>query len=75
MLQTVLTIISLCGTYLNCKKAKICFIIWIACNIGWTYIDFNSRVYSRMMLDIVQTAFCVYGYINWIDEKGEDKHV
>lgn len=65
MFQTVLTIISLVGNYLNCRKLRICFVLWIVCNIGWIYVDFNSGAYSRMILDAVQIGFSFYGYRNW----------
>lgn len=65
MFQTVLTIISLVGNYLNCRKLRICFVLWIICNVGWIYVDFNSGAYSRMILDAVQIGFSFYGYRNW----------
>lgn len=65
MFQTVLTIISLVGNYLNCRKLRICFVLWIVCNIGWIYVDFNLGAYSRMILDAVQIGFSFYGYRNW----------
>ncbi|WP_412761990.1 nicotinamide mononucleotide transporter [Priestia megaterium] len=64
-MQTVLTIISLLGNYLNCRKKRICFILWIACNIGWSVVDFNHAAYSRLVLDIVQIGFSFYGFYNW----------
>lgn len=69
MLQTILTIISLFGNYLNCRKMRICFLLWIICNIGWIYVDFSNQAYSRMVLDAVQIGFSVYGFINWADGK------
>ena len=39
--------------------------LWIVCNIGWIYVDFNSGAYSRMILDAVQIGFSFYGYRNW----------
>lgn len=67
MFQTILTIISLVGSYLNCKKMRICFMLWIVCNIGWIYVDFCNKAYSRMALDAVQIFFSVYGFMNWAD--------
>ena len=65
MFQAVLTMISLFGNYLNCRKKKICFILWIICNIGWICVDVNNGAYSRMLLDAVQIGFSFYGYKNW----------
>lgn len=64
-MQAILTIISLLGTYLNCKKLKVCFILWIICNIGWAVVDWISGSYSRFILDNVQTVFAIYGWIEW----------
>lgn len=69
MFQTILTVISLTGNYLNCRKKRVCFILWIACNVGWVCVDFNAGSYSRMMLDAVQICFSFYGYKHW----GKDK--
>ena len=57
--------ISLFGNYLNCRKMRCCFLIWIVCNICWFFFDMFNVLYSRAVLDIVQTGFAVYGYIEW----------
>lgn len=63
-----LTITSLLGNYLNCIKVRSCFVLWVACNIGWLIIDIRACTYSRAVLDVVQTGFSIFGYIKW----GED---
>lgn len=65
MIQAILTAVSLFGNYLNCRKVRCCFVIWIACNMGWMIIDITSGSYSRAVLDIVQTFFAIYGYKEW----------
>ena len=65
MITWVLTAISLFGNWLNCRKLRICFIVWIFCNVGWLGYDFAGSVYARAVLDSVQIGFSVYGYINW----------
>lgn len=65
MIQAILTAISLFGNYLNCKKYKVCFLLWIGCNIGWATIDIMAGAYSRALLDIVQIGFSIYGYKKW----------
>lgn len=59
------TILSLFGSYLNCKKKKICFILWIICNVFWLLFDLKASVYSRVILDLVQTGFSIYGLMEW----------
>ena len=65
MIEAGLTAISLFGNYLNCRKKRFCFLLWIVCNIGWASIDVLSGAYSRAVLDVVQIAFSVYGYREW----------
>lgn len=69
MITWVLSIISIIGTWLNAKKLWCCFIIWIACNTGWFIWDIINMVYSRAVLDMVQTVFCIYGLYEWRNEK------
>lgn len=68
MISVLLTIISLTGNFLNCRKVRIGFILWIICDIGWAFVDFNNSDYSRMILDLVQLGFCIYGLYEWRDK-------
>ncbi len=72
MLQTILTIISLTGNYLNCRKIRACFVVWIFCNIGWTVVDIINETYSRAVLDVVQIWFSGYGLVKWKDKNGKN---
>lgn len=65
MIEIALTIISLIGNFFNCRKIRICFVIWIICNIGWACYDVYHHSYSRACLDLVQCIFSVYGLRQW----------
>ena len=65
----LVTILSLYGNVLNVKKNKFGFIVWIGANLAWLAYDIWSGLYSRAALDIVQTAFCVWGIIEWKDKE------
>lgn len=65
MITWILTAISLFGNWLNCRKLRVCFIVWILCNVGWLSYDLAGFVYARAVLDAVQIGFSIYGYINW----------
>ena len=65
MFEWILTAVSLLGNYLNCRKIRVCFAIWIVVNVCWAVLDFQRGAYSRTLLDLVQTAFCVYGLKEW----------
>lgn len=61
----ILTVASLVGNYLNSSKRICGFYVWILCNTGWMVYDISTEIYSRAILDIIQTGFCVLGIIKW----------
>lgn len=67
----ILTAISLIGNYLNCRKIRAGFILWLICNTGWLIYDLMTGLYSRALLDTVQSAFCIYGLIEWGKNDGK----
>lgn len=68
----VLTAISLFGNYLNSRRSRVGFVVWICVNIGWLAFDLKAGNEARAMLDIVQTGFCVYGLIEWKRKENPD---
>lgn len=62
------TLICLIGTFLNCKKLRICFVFWALGNILWMIYDISSGLYSRAFLDLVQLIFALYGAYEWRKE-------
>ena len=71
----LLTAISLFGNYLNCKKIRSCFLVWIGCNFGWCVFDIAHGLYSRSLLDCVQICFCIYGIKKWGKLSGYEENV
>lgn len=65
MITWLLTILSLTGNWMNCRKIRSCFLLWIGCNIGWLAYDLAHGVISRAVLDSVQIGFSVFGFIEW----------
>lgn len=65
MFETILTILSLIGNYMNCRKVRACFLLWIGVNACWAYLDIKRGAYSRGVLDIVQIGFSIYGIKKW----------
>lgn len=65
------TILSLTGTVLNVKKIRACFYIWVVANLLWLAWDISQGLWSRALLDVVQTAFAVWGIIEWRDKAGD----
>jgi len=69
--QTFLMLMSLAGSFLNARKLRICFVLWLVCNIGWTAIDVYLAMYPRVAQDLVQMVFTVYGWICWSRKETE----
>ncbi len=66
----VLAILSLAGVWLNIKKDKKCFYLWIIANFGWIAIDIKADLYAQAALFGVYTVLSVYGIYAWSrDEK------
>lgn len=68
----ILTAISLAGNFLNSNKIVYGFYLWIICNIGWFAFDISNHIIARAILDMVQTALCIYGIKKW-NEKEEQE--
>ena len=64
-LMWLVTALSLSGNVLNIKKKRSGFVVWVIANLLWLTYDIYSGLYSRASLEIVQTAFCVWGIIEW----------
>lgn len=59
------TTLMLVGNGLNIKKKWYGFVLWIMANMLFLICDLRNGTYSRALLDVVQTAFCVWGIIEW----------
>lgn len=60
--------ISFYGSFLNARKKKGCFIMWITSGLLWGVVDFLAGKFWRLSLDLVQVGFSIYGFINWTRE-------
>lgn len=61
----VATVIALSGTVLNCKKKKVCFVLWTITNSMWLVWDLYNGTISRAFLDLVQLLLAIYGIYEW----------
>lgn len=59
------TVIALAGTVLNCKKVRLCFLLWLLTNAMWLAWDIAHGLPSRAILDAVQFALAGWGYYEW----------
>lgn len=71
IISSIATIVCFAGMILNVKKMKACFIVWLIGNTVWLLIDIYSVAISRVILDIAQQAFNVWGLIEWRKNKND----
>lgn len=69
------TFACLTGTVLNVKKMRACFMLWIVGNVAWAAWDLSQGLFSRMLMDLVQLALAVWGWVSWKPETaGESRN-
>lgn len=61
----IIVAISFYGSFLNARKKRGCFIMWITSGLLWGVVDLLAGKYWRLLLDMVQVGFSIYGFINW----------
>lgn len=67
----IATLVCFAGMILNVKKMKACFVVWLIGNTVWLLIDIHSMAISRVILDIAQQIFNVWGLIEWRKTKND----
>lgn len=65
IVSSIATIICFTGMVLNVKKKKACFVMWLIGNTIWLMIDIHSMAVSRVILDVIQQIFNLWGIIEW----------
>ncbi len=61
----LLTALSLWGVWLNIKKDKKCFYIWIIANFGWITVNIKANLYAQAALFAIYTVLSIYGIYEW----------
>lgn len=64
-LQWVAALICIIGLVLNVKKDSRSFLIWIAGNCIWIFIDIKEGLIPQAILFIIYSFFNLYGYLEW----------
>ncbi len=70
----IVTAISVFGSILNARKLKACFYVWIIANVCWFIYDMRTGLYSRAVLDTIQTIICICGIFHWDKEEENEDH-
>ena len=59
------TTLSLLGAFLNARKKRICWTIWLVSNVVWVIYGLYKPAPSVIALNITFACVNVYGLINW----------
>jgi nicotinamide riboside transporter PnuC len=67
--------LTLIGYFLNAKKIKWCFLIWVVCSIGWIIINLITFPIDWPLIGnfTVYLCFEIYGYFQWSKDEKEIK--
>lgn len=57
------------GRWLNVRKNKWCFIVWIACCCYWVVRDLQLHLYSQALFCLPSIGLHAYGFWNWSKNK------
>ena len=68
-LTLLLVFFSLLATYLNVRKKKVCFKIWLVTNTLWAIYDVYKGAYWQALLFIAYVGLAIYGMIRWKEEE------
>lgn len=69
VISWITTVLCLIGSVLNVKKIKLCFVLWLTGNALWLCIDVYNGMWSRAVLDVVQSIITIWGIKEWKGEK------
>ncbi len=56
---------SLFATWLNIRKVRLCFAIWLVTNLTWAAYDFTHHLPAQGVLMTVYAGLAVWGWFAW----------
>lgn len=62
---TILTILSFLGAYLNLKKNKWGFILWVVADFFWGVYSLTIEQYGQTLVFFIYSFFAGWGYLEW----------
>ncbi len=75
ILDTIFSLSGKYGRWLNTRKNRWCFVIWIFCCCYWIVRDVQLHLYSQALFCLPSIALHIYGWYYWDkkDKKAEGK--
>ncbi len=64
-IDTTLSLSGKYGRWLNVRKNRWCFIVWIVVCLGWIVRDLQLHLYSQAFFCLPSIALHAYGFWNW----------
>ena len=56
---------SLFATWLNIRRVRVCFAIWLCTNLTWAGYDFTHGLPAQGSLMLVYATLAVWGWREW----------
>lgn len=61
----IVSLVSLCATWMNVRKMSFCFVLWILTNTTWAIVDALAGYWPRFVLDVAYVALAIEGFRKW----------
>lgn len=61
----IVSLFSLLATWMNVRKMRICFALWICTNTTWAIVDALAGCWPRFVLDVAYVWLAVEGFWRW----------
>lgn len=72
MIEWVMAIMALIGTYLNTKKKKSSFVLWMITNCYWMCHNIYVKEYAQAFLFFSFLILAIYGFFSWANSEDDN---
>lgn len=64
-LTWALAAVSLLATFLNARRRRVCFVLWLGTNAAWAAIDLAHGLPAQAALHAAYFVLAIYGLWSW----------
>jgi len=64
-LYWVCTAVSLLATWLNIRRQRFCFVLWLATNAVWAHASFSHELPAKGWLHVAYVGLAAWGLWSW----------